>query len=210
MMAPAEAVRPKLDWCSIERRPGGYKIGGERQTGTILSPVPRRGSLIIGQVHRIPFSIMPESLVKLCDFPPVWLVAGMALTWIAGWALPATVIDVAIVDSTGFVMMGSGVALMIWCGLLFRHHRTSIIPRKTPDSMITDGPYRFSRNPIYLADAIILTGWIMVVGSPVALITLPAFIMVINRRFIASEEAVLTQQFGDEFSKWSSRVRRWI
>ncbi len=153
---------------------------------------------------------MPGTLLKSIDLPPAWMVAAMALAWMIGWVLPGIAIDSRALDVAGYGLIGAGVGLMIWCAFLFRRSKTPIIPRNTPDAIITDGPYRFSRNPIYLADAVILFGWILVTGSPVALVLLPVFVVVINKRFIAGEEAVLRQAFGEEFSTWSSKVRRWI
>ena len=153
---------------------------------------------------------MLRSILKTIDLPPVWLVAAMALAWSIGWVLPNVTLDSKVIDVAGYALMGVGVGLMIWCAVLFQRAKTPIIPRNRPDAMVTDGPYRFSRNPIYLADAVILFGWILVVGSPVALVLLPAFVLVINKRFITGEEAVLRQEFGDAYSAWSLKVRRWI
>ena len=149
-------------------------------------------------------------MFRTIDLPPVWLVAAMALAWSISWVYPGMTVDSLALDVAGYALIGVGVGVMIWCAVLFRRRRTSIIPRNIPDAIVTDGPYRFSRNPIYLADAVILFGWILVIGSPVALLLVPAFVLIINKRFISGEEAVLRQEFGDAFSDWSRKVRRWI
>ena len=153
---------------------------------------------------------MLRSILKTIDLPPVWLVAAIVLAWSIGWVFPDMKFDSLALDITGYALMGVGIGLIIWCAVLFRRARTPIIPRNRPDAMVTDGPYRFSRNPIYLADAAILSGWILVVGSPVALVLLPAFVLIINKRFITGEETVLRQEFGDAYSNWSRKVRRWL
>ena len=127
---------------------------------------------------------MLRSILNSIDLPPVWLVAAMALAWSIGRVFPDMTVDGKVIDMAGYALIGMGIGLMIWCAVLFRRAKTSIIPRNRPDAMVTDGPYRFSRNPIYLADAVILFGWILVVGSPVALVLLPAFVIIINKRFI--------------------------
>ncbi len=149
-------------------------------------------------------------IFKALDLPPVWLIAMMALAWGLGRALPAATIDHPAMDAAGWVLIAAGIGLMGWCGLWFRRRQTPIMPRRQPDALITEGPYRLSRNPIYLADAVILLGWITLIGAPLALVTLPAFAAIMNRRFIAGEEAVLRENFADEFDAWRRTTRRWL
>lgn len=153
---------------------------------------------------------MTGDYFRWLDLPPVWLIATMALAWVIGWALPAATLSHPALNAAGWVLIAAGAGLMGWCGLWFRRRRTSIIPRQKPEALITEGPYRMSRNPIYLADAVILAGWVTLIGAPLALVTLPLFAAIINRRFIAGEEAVLGETFGAEFTAWCKTVRRWI
>ncbi|MEL6316286.1 MAG: isoprenylcysteine carboxylmethyltransferase family protein, partial [Pseudomonadota bacterium] len=67
-----------------------------------------------------------------------------------------------------------------------------------------------SRNPIYLGDALILTGWCLTLGAASALIAPPLFVAWISRRFIAPEEAALRAAHPEDYAAWSARVRRWI
>ena len=76
--------------------------------------------------------------------------------------------------------------------------------------MITDGIYRFSRNPIYLADVMILLGISLIWGSLVGLLLTPALVLVLDKRFIQPEEARLTAAFGASFDDYRARVRKWI
>jgi protein-S-isoprenylcysteine O-methyltransferase Ste14 len=75
--------------------------------------------------------------------------------------------------------------------------------------MITGGIYRHSRNPIYLADAMILAGAALLqdVG---ALVLVPVFMAVISRRFIAGEEAALAARFAGAYREWAGNTRRWL
>ncbi len=75
--------------------------------------------------------------------------------------------------------------------------------------MITAGVYAHSRNPIYLADAMILAGAALV-WDAAALILVPLFMAVITWRFIQDEEAGMRAQFGDAFQGYAARVRRWV
>jgi protein-S-isoprenylcysteine O-methyltransferase Ste14 len=75
--------------------------------------------------------------------------------------------------------------------------------------MIRTGIYALSRNPIYLADAMILAGVALRLDAA-SLILVPVFVAVIRVRFIEGEEAVMRARFGAEYAAYAARVRRWI
>ena len=99
---------------------------------------------------------------------------------------------------------------MALAALELRRAHTTIIPHQIPTSLVTSGIFRRTRNPIYLGDALILGAVVVWTGSLAAAILVPIFILIINRLFIAGEEANLAQKFGRDFQKWSSRTRRWL
>ena len=76
--------------------------------------------------------------------------------------------------------------------------------------LIYGGAFAFSRNPIYLADLIVLVGWLMIWGAAAPFVLIPAFAWIINTRFIAPEEARLQAAFGEAFTAYAARTRRWI
>jgi len=79
-----------------------------------------------------------------------------------------------------------------------------------PDTLIVEGPYKLSRNPIYLAMLAMLIGYIATTGalSPVLLPLL--FLRVFEKRFVEPEEAALRDAFGAEAERYLSRTRRWV
>lgn len=145
---------------------------------------------------------------KWLDLPPLWLIAMMALvyldaTMIAPWPrFP--------MPWLGAAVMAAGVALAGWAALSFRAARTTIIPHQTASALITTGAFAYSRNPIYLADAIVLIGWVMIFGAALPLVIVILFVLIINVRFIRPEEQRLAAAFGDEFAAYAASVRRWI
>ncbi len=153
---------------------------------------------------------MDSGFLKWIDLPPVWLAAMMAAVWMFARLVPAMSFSHPALTAAGWALMAAGAALMTVCAYWFRRRKTSIVPRQTPEAMLTEGPYRFSRNPIYLADAIILAGWTFVAGAPFGLLSVPLFVWIINRRFIAGEEAVMAEKFGADYAAWQQRTRRWI
>jgi protein-S-isoprenylcysteine O-methyltransferase Ste14 len=134
----------------------------------------------------------------------------MALVWLSRRYLPGFTIDHPVADLAGWGLIAAAMALMAASAYWFRRGKTSIIPRQTPEMLLTEGPYRLSRNPIYLADAVILTGWTFVVGAPFGLLAVPLFVWIVNRRFISGEEAVLSEKFATDYAAWRQRTRRWI
>lgn len=153
---------------------------------------------------------MSKSLRFWLDIPPVWMLAflavivGQSRLWNPfGFHWVATV-------WLGWLVIGCAIVLMAWASLQFLLKRTSIIPRKSPKALIAAGPYRFSRNPIYLADAMVLLGTALILGSAIGVLFVPVFARVITQRFILGEEAGLKQLYPDQQAAFFANTRRWI
>ncbi len=100
--------------------------------------------------------------------------------------------------------------MVLYAAGLFRKNRTAIKPFKESSALVTQGPYRFTRNPMYLSMLISLTGAAVVLGSVTCLLVLPLFAWQIATRFIRVEEAMLTERFGEPYIAYQKRVRRWV
>ena len=88
---------------------------------------------------------------------------------------------------------------------------TSVLPfgdRTT--AIVTDGPYRFTRNPMYVGMTLLYAGVAVATGVIWALATLLVVLVIIRRHVIAREEKYLMAKFGDSYREYQSRVRRWI
>jgi protein-S-isoprenylcysteine O-methyltransferase Ste14 len=146
-------------------------------------------------------------MAKDVDFPPVWLAGFAAIGGIFGRAFPVHFAANDVVGSllviAGLILMGLAVAQMMIA-------RTTVIPRRNPEAMVTGGVFRLSRNPIYVADAIILLGLYVAWDALVALPLVAVFIYVIQSRFILDEEARLGSLFGEQFEDYKARTRRWL
>lgn len=92
----------------------------------------------------------------------------------------------------------------------FRRAATTVIPRQDPSSLITGGVYRWSRNPIYLADVLILLGFVLIWGRALGFVLVPVLAVLLDRRFILGEEARLRAAFGEKFDAYAQQARRWI
>ena len=102
-------------------------------------------------------------------------------------------------------------ALATLAVLAFRRARTTVLPALRPTTAIVErGPYRFSRNPMYLSMAIAYVGLALIMNSTYALLALPVVIALIDLFVIRREERYLSAKFGDPYDAYRRRVRRWV
>jgi len=109
------------------------------------------------------------------------------------------------------ILFGSGGALiLVWSLLAFVRRRTSPVPGSRPNALVIDGPYRFSRNPMYVAAAMLLCSVACFMGSLPFLIPPIGFVLVMNSLYIPHEERRMAETFGEPYDAYRARVRRWI
>jgi protein-S-isoprenylcysteine O-methyltransferase Ste14 len=96
------------------------------------------------------------------------------------------------------------------CLIRFRRAGTAIPTYRPTTTLVADGPYRYSRNPIYVSLTTLYLGLTLLAGSWWGPILLPLVIAVVRYAVIAREEAYLERKFGDAYRDYRSRVRRWI
>jgi len=141
--------------------------------------------------------------------PPVWLALALALAWALGRLAPGPGFGVW-ADWAGPPLVLAGLILTGLAAWGFVKARTSIVPGEAPSALIDTGIFRYTRNPIYLGDVLILAGGILYWDAVLALPLLPAFAWLLQRRFILPEEGRLRDAFGPAFEAWAARTRRWI
>lgn len=149
------------------------------------------------------------TLREMIDLPPLWLALFAGLAWAQATALPVGGFG-AWGGPAGAALILAGIATMAAAFVEFRRHRTSVVPHQTPRALITTGIYRLSRNPIYLADALILAGLCLRWDAVPSLLLVPVFMGVVTARFIRPEEARLAAGFGPAFAAWAEGTRRWL
>lgn len=153
---------------------------------------------------------MPHRRLKdWIDMPPVWLLGALVLTWIIGAVLPGPEVGVFI-GWIGVFLIAAGVVMIFAALFAFFRARTSPIPRDTPNRLLTQGVFSLSRNPIYLGDALILTGFALKWDAALALFLVPLFMAVIQHRFILPEEEKNKDLFRTDYDVYATRVRRWV
>lgn len=145
--------------------------------------------------------------------PPPFIFAAFLL---AGWAVDkwlgtATISDTALWQkalAVGLIVVGLGVEM--WAGGLFHKAGTNVIPYKPATALVTDGPYRFSRNPMYVGFALTYLGLAFGLNTPVAIALLLPCLVVMTWGVIGREERYLEGKFGQAYVDYRKRVRRWL
>jgi protein-S-isoprenylcysteine O-methyltransferase Ste14 len=103
-----------------------------------------------------------------------------------------------------------GVVVGGFANAQFRRRGTTVKPFQLSSALVTGGLFRVSRNPMYLAMVLILTGIAVVLGSLTPLVVVPLFVWLMTALFIRHEEASLEEQFGDDYTGYKQSVRRWF
>jgi protein-S-isoprenylcysteine O-methyltransferase Ste14 len=145
-------------------------------------------------------------------FPPPLL---YALPWLAGWLLGRLVPvrwlpSITAVRLVGWPLVAAAVLLTGTAVGLFRALGNTPNPRKPVVALAVEGPYRWTRNPMYLGLAALYIGLAALFNTVWPLVFLPFVILLIQRLVIAKEERYLEAKFGQTFRDYKARVRRWI
>jgi len=122
--------------------------------------------------------------------------------WTIGWGAPR------VMAAWMFVALFAG--LLVWSLMWFARQKTTFIPDRPANALILDGPYRFTRNPLYVAMALLTVGAGLWLNTWWVLVLLLPAVAMVDRLVIAREEAYLSRRFGAEYDAYTARVRRWL
>jgi protein-S-isoprenylcysteine O-methyltransferase Ste14 len=144
-------------------------------------------------------------------FPPplfylLFFLAGLALDRFAPLPPPPA----ALAHALGALLVLSSVAIIAWSFLHFSTAGTSAVPVRPTTALVVSGPYRFTRNPMYLGLLLVYVGMSLWIGLVWPLLLGPALVWVVAVWCIAPEERYLAEKFGEEYHRYRDRVRRWI
>lgn len=145
-------------------------------------------------------------------WPPLLLImaaaAGVGLHWT--WPLPWPGQDDLAARLIGYGIGLAGVALALWSLLALMRAGTTVRPDRGSSVLVTDGPYRRYRNPIYVADVLLLLGAAQLSHNIWLVILAPVFAAGVTWLAILPEERHLEATFGDHYRDYMARSRRWI
>ncbi len=153
----------------------------------------------------------PEDRPRTRLLPPAPYAAALAGGWWLereAWALP---LDWGRASAgLGWLLVAAGLALLLWAARTLARHRTPVNPYRAAARLVTDGPYAYSRNPIYLGDWLLFAGVTPLLGTYWPLLFAPLVWAALRYGVIRHEEAHLEARFGDAYLAYRARVRRWI
>ena len=144
--------------------------------------------------------------------PPAVAVAVAILMWLAAQIFPALDFQLPAGGVLAVALAATGVLMGTIAFVQFRRAGTTPDPRTPQDAakLVVSGVYRFSRNPMYLGDLLILAGWTLWLANALAFVGPPLFIAYIDRFQILPEESVLAARFGAAYAEYCRTVRRWL
>lgn len=149
----------------------------------------------------------PSIIVRIP--PPVWLVGMIAVALLIGERLELS--PVVQHGPVGIVVLLAGFLWSAWAALTFRRLHAELKPSSTVHPVfVTSGPFRWSRNPMYLGDLAMAVGAALIAGTWLMWLVPVVLFLLLNFAIIPFEERSLAQTFGEEYDAYRARVRRWI
>lgn len=148
-----------------------------------------------------PATLLPPPLVYAVALLGAWQLDArvpLALGFAPGAAYP------------GWALIVLGLMGFAWALSAIWTHRTTVNPYKAASTLVTSGPFRYSRNPIYLSDWLIYLGAMLLMQTAWPLLLAPLVWGLMRYAVIAHEEMHLEAKFGDDYRDYCARVRRWI
>jgi len=142
--------------------------------------------------------------------PPVLLLIHVLIAFLLNWLLPLPFAFPQVLEWTGYILVATGLGLAASAAGQLAQRHTTLDPHGSVSEVVTGGPYRFSRNPIYLGFACFLIGFLFIFQSYWGLLLSPILMVLLYQLVIQHEEAYLERKFGEIYTGYTSRVRRWL
>jgi len=143
--------------------------------------------------------------------PPVALAIGTIAGFGLNWLFPLPFVPPSLPRAwIGLVLFLAGIFLAAWSARTFRKADTNVLTSQSASTIVTTGPYGFSRNPIYVGMFLGLGGFAIAFNTLWFLAVLIAMVFVIRFGVIAREEIYLESKFGTRYLEYKARVRRWL
>lgn len=138
------------------------------------------------------------------------MVSGYGLERLVPLATTTTIPPLVRYGVGGFIVAASVAVLSVWPMILFRRSGQDPRPWTPTPELLVEGPYRFTRNPMYLMMLLACAGASLLLASAWILLLTPLCAVIIHRTAIRHEEAYLERKFGERYRRYRDRVRRWI
>lgn len=143
-------------------------------------------------------------------FPPLLFGGTLALGLVMHFIAPVRPLPGLLSWILGILTLALGLGLARWSTEAMRRAGTNVNPRQPALALVVDGPFRFSRNPLYVATTGLYVGIALLVGALWPLLLLVPLLMVLDIGVVRREERYLEGKFGQAYREYKARVRRWI
>jgi protein-S-isoprenylcysteine O-methyltransferase Ste14 len=142
--------------------------------------------------------------------PPLVFIGALAAGLLLSWLAPLHNFATAPFKVVGALMGIFGTTVAFWGMYVFRRAGTNVRPDLPVNALVTSGPFRYSRNPFYVAMTVIYVGLTLYLGLLWPLVTLVPALIVVHWRIVRREEGFLENRFGDDYRAYKANVHRWI
>jgi protein-S-isoprenylcysteine O-methyltransferase Ste14 len=142
--------------------------------------------------------------------PPVWLMLTMLFMYLLNAFVPLAPVFSYVFMPFGQVLVFLGFSLVFLSVRCFKKARTPLKPFVPVKAVITTGPFRYSRNPVYLGMFMIVTGWAIYLTSFSPWLPAMGFVWMICRYWVPMEELQMEREMGDAYLAYKKQVRRWL
>jgi protein-S-isoprenylcysteine O-methyltransferase Ste14 len=144
-------------------------------------------------------------------FPPAIQIASIAVGFLLQWAVPVKMPDdLRPVMLAGYAVLAIALGLMAWSLIGMLRAGTTPNPARPTTALLIRGPYRFTRNPMYLAWELVVIGVGLAANAPWVILMAAPPVWITRRLVIGKEERYLETKFGAQYLDYKARVRRWI
>jgi protein-S-isoprenylcysteine O-methyltransferase Ste14 len=156
---------------------------------------------------------MKNPIRFLMHVPVPWVfvltyVLGVALEFVRPWTVSPTATRASVI--TGGVLFAVGAVIACWGLIIFHKARTTTVPGESSAKLVTWGPYRFTRNPMYVGLSLAYLGEAALLKQIWPVLLLPLTLAYLNWTVIPVEEAKLQEAFQDQYKQYRVSVRRWV
>lgn len=142
--------------------------------------------------------------------PPLVMLVHLLAAFLLNWILPLPIGFSKHLEWTGYILVFVGLGFAFSAVSQFGKMHTTLDPHGSVSTIVTSGPYRFSRNPIYLGFVCTLIGLPLALGNYWGAVVSPLLMVSLYQMVIKHEEAYLEKKFGDVYTSYKSSVRRWL
>jgi len=147
---------------------------------------------------------------RVIALPPLIFTAGFAAGLILEWIMPVHLFSAPMCKITGGSVAAAAGLLTLWGSFTMRSAGTNINPHRPTTVIVRNGPFRFSRNPLYISLIVLTLGGAIFYDVAWALVTLIPVFLIVRNYVVRREESYLEAKFGAPYLEYKAKVRRWI